>query len=72
MPRQRLRGSAGGQSLANQPVRIVNPAGAVGQELRDEVAQKAFAAVFAANRRLGPPGRVRFVRRDFFDPLPIE
>jgi hypothetical protein len=55
-----------------RPVALVNPATPMGQLARGSLVREQLAAVFDSDRRLGTQNRVRIVRREWGDPIPID
>ncbi len=53
-------------------VLLVNPATPMGQPARESLVREQLAAAFDTDRRLGTPNRVRIVRRDWWNPIPID
>jgi cephalosporin-C deacetylase-like acetyl esterase len=60
------------QAIFPRPVLLINPANAMGQELRSRVVEGALSAVISTDKALGQPDRVRLLHRGFSDPLPLE
>jgi cephalosporin-C deacetylase-like acetyl esterase len=60
------------QAIFPRPIVLINPANAMGQELRSRLVEEALSAVLEADRALGRPDRVRRIHRGFADPLPLE
>ena len=58
-------------AMSPRRLTLLNPANALGQPMRLAEARAAWEAVLAGAEQLGEPDRVRLLRRDFRDPLPI-
>jgi hypothetical protein len=59
-------------ALHPRSVVLVSPANALGQPAREAVVRTELAAAFDTDQRLGTPNRIRLMRRDARDPLPID
>ena len=55
------------QAIFPRPIDLINPANAMGQELR---CWSRTSATFATDKALGQPDRIKLVHRAFGDPLP--
>jgi cephalosporin-C deacetylase-like acetyl esterase len=60
------------QAIYPRPIVLVNPANAMGQELRSQLAREALSTTLATDRALGKPDRIKLVHRGVGDPLPLE
>jgi len=60
------------QAIFPRPIFLINPANAMGQELRSRFVEDALRAAFATDRALGHPDRIKLLHRGFGDPLPFE
>jgi cephalosporin-C deacetylase-like acetyl esterase len=60
------------QAIYPRPIVLVNPANAIGQEMRSQLAREALSTTLATDRALGKPDRIKLVHRGFGDPLPLE
>ena len=60
------------QAIFPRPIILINPASAMGQELRSRVVLEALSTVYATDRALGQPDRIKVLHRGFGDPLPFE
>ena len=60
------------QAIFPRSILLINPAGAMGQELRSRLALESLATTSATDRALGEPDRIKLFHRGFGDPLPFE
>ncbi len=60
------------QAIFPRPVLLINPAGAMGQELRSRFVLETLSTTSATDRALGGPDRIKLIHRGFGDPLPFE
>lgn len=60
------------QALVPRPITLINPANAMGQELRRRTIEEAPSTTLATDKALGQPDRIRLLHRGFGDPLPID
>jgi len=60
------------QAIFPRPIFLINPANAMGQELRSHVAKEALSTAFSTDSALGKPDRIKLIHRGFGDPLPFE
>ncbi len=60
------------QAIFPRPILLINPAGAMGQELRSRFVLEALSTATATDRALGEPDRMKLIHRGFGDPLPFE
>ena len=60
------------QAIFPRPIVLINPANAMGQELRSRFVEDALSTTFATDRALGQPDRIKLLHRGFGDPLPFE
>jgi hypothetical protein len=60
------------QAIFPRPIWLINPANAMGQELRSRVVEEALSTTFASDRALGQPDRIEIIHRGFGDPLLFE
>jgi hypothetical protein len=60
------------QATFPRPIFLINPANAMGQELRSRFVEEALATTFAVDKTLGKPDRIKLIHRGFGDPLPVE
>jgi cephalosporin-C deacetylase-like acetyl esterase len=59
------------QATFPRPIFLINPANAMGQELRARSVEEALSKTRASDRALGQPDRIKLVHRGFGDPLPF-
>ncbi len=59
------------QAVFPRPIDLINPSGAMGQELRSRFVQEALSTTLATDRALGRPDRIKLIHRGFGDPLPL-
>ena len=59
------------QAIFPRPIFLINPANAMGQELRARFVEEALSRTFASDRALGQPDRIKLFHRGFGDPLPF-
>jgi hypothetical protein len=59
------------QAVFPRPIDLINPTSAMGQELRSRFVEAALSTVFATDKALGRPDRIKVVHRGFGDPLPL-
>ena len=59
------------QAIFPRPIDLINPANAMGQELRSRFVEEALSTAFATDRALGQPDRIKLIHRGFGDPLPF-
>jgi cephalosporin-C deacetylase-like acetyl esterase len=60
------------QAIFPRPILLINPAGAMGQELRSRLALETLATASATDKALDEPDRIKLFHRGFGDPLPFE
>jgi hypothetical protein len=60
------------QAIFPRPIFLINPASAMGQELRSRFVEEAFSTAMATDKALSQPGRIKLLHRGFGDPLPLE
>jgi cephalosporin-C deacetylase-like acetyl esterase len=60
------------QAIFPRRIVLINPANAMGQELRSRIVEQALSTTLATDRALGKPDRIKLLHRGFGDPLPIE
>jgi cephalosporin-C deacetylase-like acetyl esterase len=60
------------QAIFPRPIFLINPANAMGQELRARIVEDALSTALATDRALGRPDRIKVLHRGFGDPLPFE
>jgi hypothetical protein len=60
------------QAIFPRPIFLINPANAMGQELRSRFVEEELSTTFATDRALGQPDRIKIVHRGFGDPLPFD
>ena len=60
------------QAIFPRPIFLINPANAMGQELRSRFVEEALSTTFATDKALGKPDRIKLFHRGFGDPLPFE
>jgi cephalosporin-C deacetylase-like acetyl esterase/enamine deaminase RidA (YjgF/YER057c/UK114 family) len=60
------------QAVFPRPILLINPANAMGQELRSRVVEDALSTTIATDKALGQPDRTKILHRGFGDPLPFE
>jgi cephalosporin-C deacetylase-like acetyl esterase len=60
------------QAIFPRPVVLINPANAMGQELRRRLVEESLSTTLATDRAMGRPDRIRHLHRGFGDPLPFE
>ncbi len=60
------------QVIFPRPIILINPANAMGQELRRRVVEEALSTTFATDRALSKPDRIKLYHRSFGDPTPFE
>jgi dienelactone hydrolase len=60
------------QAVFPRPILLINPANAMGQELRSRFVEEALSTTLSTDRALGLPDRIRLVHRGLGDPLPLE
>lgn len=58
------------QTIHPRPIYLINPANAMGQELRPLLVEEALSTVFATDRALGLRDRIKLIHRAFGDRLP--
>jgi hypothetical protein len=59
------------QAVFPRPIDLINPANAMGQELRRRSAEEALSTTFATDKALGRPDRIKLMHRGFGEPLPL-
>jgi cephalosporin-C deacetylase-like acetyl esterase len=59
------------QAIFPRPIVLINPAGAMGQELRSRIVEEALRAAIATDKALGQPDRIKVLHRGFGDPSPL-
>jgi cephalosporin-C deacetylase-like acetyl esterase len=60
------------QAIFPRSIFLINPANAMGQELRSRFVEDALSTTLATDRALGQPDRIKLLHRGFGDPLPFE
>ena len=60
------------QAIFPRPIYLINPANAMGQELRSRFVEEALSTAFATDKALGRPDRIKLMHRGFGDPLLFE
>ena len=60
------------QAIFPRPIVLINPANAMGQELRSGLVREALSTTISMDRALGKPDRIKLVHRGFGDPLLFE
>jgi cephalosporin-C deacetylase-like acetyl esterase len=60
------------QAMFPRPISLINPANAMGQEMRSRLVQEAISSALATDRALGKPDRIKILHRGFSDRLPLE
>jgi hypothetical protein len=60
------------QATFPRPIFLINPAGAMGQELRRRVVEEALSTTLATDKALGRPDRIKVLHRGFGEPLAFE
>lgn len=60
------------EAISPRSVSIVNPVNPMGQPVREPIVRSELSAVFETDRNLGTPQRIRVLKREPGDPLPIE
>jgi cephalosporin-C deacetylase-like acetyl esterase len=60
------------QAIFPRPIYLINPANAMGQELKSQLVAGALSTIFATDKALGRPDRIKLMHRGFGDPLPLE
>jgi cephalosporin-C deacetylase-like acetyl esterase len=60
------------QAIFPRPIDLINPANAMGQELRSRLVKDALSSTLATDRALGQPDRIKLLHRGFGDPMPIQ
>jgi hypothetical protein len=60
------------RAQAQAAVLLVNPASPMGQLVRESVVREQLAAAFDTDRGLGTPNHIRILRRDWWEPIPID
>jgi cephalosporin-C deacetylase-like acetyl esterase len=59
------------QAIFPRPILLINPAGAMGQELRSRIVEEALSAAISTDKALGQPDRIKVLHRGFGDPSPL-
>jgi hypothetical protein len=60
------------QAVFPRPIFLINPANAMGQELRRRSVEEALSTAFATDAALGQPDRIKLFHRGFGDSMPFE
>ena len=60
------------QIMFPRPITLINPANAMGQELRRQIVESALSAPIATDKALGRPDRIKLIHRGFGDPSPVK
>ena len=60
------------QAIFPRPIFLINPANAIGHELRIRLAEEALSKTFATDRAFGQRDRIKLFHRGPGDPLPFE
>ncbi len=60
------------QAIFPRPIYLINPADAMGRELRTRLVEGALSTTFATDRAFGQPDRIKLLHRGFGDPLPFQ
>jgi cephalosporin-C deacetylase-like acetyl esterase len=60
------------QAVFPRPIVLINPANAMGQELRSRLVEEALGAVLETDRALGRPDRIKRIHRGFGDSLQLD
>jgi cephalosporin-C deacetylase-like acetyl esterase len=60
------------QAIFPRPIYLINPANAMGQEMRRRLAEQALSTALETDKALGQPDRIKILHRGFGDPLPVE
>jgi hypothetical protein len=59
------------QAVFPRPIDLINPANAMGQELRRRFVEEALSTTLATDRALGRLDRIKLIHRGFGEPLPL-
>ena len=59
------------QAVFPRPIVLINPANAMGQELRRRFVEEALSTTLATDKALGRPDRIKLMHRGFGDPIPL-
>jgi cephalosporin-C deacetylase-like acetyl esterase len=60
------------QAVFPRPIVLINPANAMGQELRSRFVVDVLSTIIATDRALGQRDRIKLLHRGFGDPLPFD
>jgi hypothetical protein len=60
------------QAIFPRPIYLINPASAIGQELRRRLVEPPLSTTLATDRALDHPDRIKLLHRGFGDPLPFD
>ena len=60
------------QAVFPRPIASINPANAMGQELRARFVKESLSTTYATDKAFGRPNRITLVHRGFGAPIPFE